>query len=156
MKTSQKTPAWAIELVNQVCNDYKRTLPEVLSWKALRATPKWTYYRDGSRRLVLPRTSSSGTTYKEYVKSWRPYKLGKGKIHVTAGKSLEDQKLVLLHELAHWIVIKNKTQGHTSAFWDLAFELYKRYDVGLDKAYEREKHYRKQATVAYQRALTKE
>jgi hypothetical protein len=44
-------------------------------------------------------------------------------ITITAGKDRRDQKLVLLHELAHW-VLPDK-EHHGDAFWRLAFELYR-------------------------------
>ncbi len=61
----------------------------------------------------------------------------------------------MLHELAHHITNKRKDTGHTVKFWHKAFELYDQYGVGIDKAYEREKNYKKYATVAYQKALAK-
>lgn len=126
MKASKTTPAWALELTQEVCRDYKRALPKRLQW----------YNRND--------WSKSGGT------CWRD------KIHISAGDDEYDQVLVLLHELAHHIVNKTKPRvGHTIRFWRLAFELYERYGIDLGVALEREEDYRKKATWAYQEALAK-
>jgi hypothetical protein len=65
---------------------------------------------------------------------------------VHAGTARRDQKLVLLHELAHWLV----QAGHTRTFWETAFALYRRYNVPLRYAFKSEKHDKK-ARAAYRR-----
>ena len=66
-----------------------------------------------------------------------------------AGRPRRAQKLVLLHELAHWL---NPKQHHSSAFWDTAWRLYRRYKVPVRYAARREGHYRAGALVAARRA----
>ncbi len=44
-------------------------------------------------------------------------------ITITAGHDRKDSKLVLLHELAHWVLPDNEHHGDN--FWRLAFDLYK-------------------------------
>ena len=72
-----------------------------------------------------------------------------GRVVVTAGRSRKDQKLVLLHELAHWLL--PYSEQHGSNFWDKAWELYRRYGVPVLYAKGREGSYRKGALVAYRR-----
>src|SRR4051794_37608637 len=56
----------------------------------------------------------------------------KERINITAGTDEKDQKLVLLHELAHWIMIERHgmREGHTPLFWAVAFDLYEYYGLG--------------------------
>lgn len=77
------------------------------------------------------------------------YTFWKGIIRFTAGLDELDQKLVLLHELAHWITL----ELHTNKFWDKAWELYRRYKIPIRYAKTRESSYRKGALVAYHRSL---
>lgn len=44
-------------------------------------------------------------------------------ITVTAGKDRRDAKLVLLHEIAHWVLPDKEHHGDN--FWRLAFDLYR-------------------------------
>lgn len=130
MKTSKTMPDWAVELVKQVCKDYNRTLPARVQW-----------YR---RRF---RKHTSGFT------RW-----GGKEIHISAGSDEYDQELVLLHELAHYLVMRTKKgrhESHSIRFWRLAFELYDRYGIELGYAIYREEHYRTKATWAYKEQLAK-
>lgn len=144
MKTTYSTPQWAIELTEQVCKDYTRSLPKELQWFKRNTGGGYERVELGEGRYSykkVPRKYSSGWTRS----------IG-NKIHIAAGTDESDQKLVLLHELAHHILNKTKKgrhQGHTLKFWRLAFQLYIKYEVGLEKGYEREKHYRGKATWAY-------
>lgn len=77
---------------------------------------------------------------------------GHGRVHISAGSDATDQRLVLLHELAHHLVQKSRKgrrESHSMRFWRLTFELYERYGVDLDYAHERERHYRQGASTAY-------
>ncbi len=142
MKIVGKAPEWATELFKQVCKDYNRGLPSQFAWRNAN------------------RDSSSGVTRSSWYKKGVKTKSGKlkfvqwyGEVSVRAGRDEQDQKLVLLHELAHHIVGRSKTgrgQGHTMKFWKLAFELYDRYGVDMDYAIGREKNYKAYATVAYE------
>ena len=142
MQTTSTTPNWAVELVEQVCKDRRRAVPSRLQWYDRSKSTKVyrTWNEDGSRSLKIKN--------QEYTSGWTTV----GKIHISAGTSEEDQKLVLLHELAHHLLNKTKKsrlQGHSIRFWRLAFELYHQYGVDLGYAYQREKNYKKKATVAY-------
>lgn len=72
-----------------------------------------------------------------------------GRIVVTAGKLRRDQKLILLHELAHWLMPDD--EHHGPSFWDKVWQLYHRYGVPIRYAKEREGNYRKGALAAYRR-----
>lgn len=118
-------PDWAQELTIKVCKDYNRWPPKII-WRN----------RYGKH--------SSGVTY--------VYKKRGFDITVRAGTDIDDQKLVLLHELAHYIVAKSKKgkrESHSLRFWRLAFELYECYGVDRDMAYEREKGYKEKARWAF-------
>jgi predicted metal-dependent hydrolase len=130
MKTTKTMPIWAIDLVTQVCKDYNRKLPVRVQWYK-RQRGAW----------------SSGFT------RWN----GK-EIHISAGSNEYDQELVLLHELAHYLVMRTKKgrrESHSMRFWRVAFELYSRYGMELGYAIYREEHYRAKATWAYQEQLAK-
>ena len=116
-------PEWVRELVAKVCLDYGHgeLQPEIL-WR-------WKFRR-----------SSSGFAYNK-----------ENRISITAGKDRDDQRLVLLHELAHWL--RPTGEHHSSQFWDLAFNLYRNYGVKITYAVNREKHYRKEAFKAYRRGV---
>lgn len=142
MKTIGNPPEWATELFTTVCKDYNRGLPSQFVWKNAN------------------RSGSSGVHKPGWGKRYRMTKGGKlkatnwwGEIIVRAGSDIQDQKLVLLHELAHHVAARSKTRrhhGHTIRFWKLAFEFYDRYGVDMEYAYDREKNYKAKATQAYE------
>lgn len=147
MKTSPRTPQWAIDLTEEVCKDYNRTLPGELKWK------------------IATRESSSGRTMYAKGKAGKQLfvrkKTGRvvafrGSVGVVAGSSEKDAKLVLLHELAHWVCTRGKSMGHTVVFWKKAFELYKRYGVDMEYAFSREKDYKSTAVSVYERYYKEE
>ena len=92
-------PAWALALVATVCADADVRAPR-LAWR---------------RRAG---TSSTGVTRRR-----------DGIVAVRAGTDELDQRLTLLHELAHWLSPAPRRQRgarshHGRAFYDIAFELY--------------------------------
>ena len=69
-------------------------------------------------------------------------------IHINAGRSRTDTKMVLLHELAHLV-----TEGiHSPQFWDVAWMLYRWAKLPVRYCLAREKEYRKGAVTAYIRS----
>ena len=110
-------PTWAHKLLIRVTRDAQRRDRPRLKW------------RRHNRHL------SSGWCH-----------MATGTIMIHAGTAHRDQKLVLLHELAHWLV----RAGHTTTFWDTAFALYRRYKVPMRYAFKSEKHAKK-ARAAYRR-----
>lgn len=130
MKTTKTAPQWAIELVEQVCKDYRRKLPRKLQW------------------FNTKRQHTSG--YTRYDGS---------KIHISAGKDEWEHKPVLLHELTHQVIAKTRkgqSENHSMRFWRLLFEFGERYkcvelirqrDIAL--ATEWRPGTRKKAQIAY-------
>ena len=96
-------PAWALALVATVCADAGAEQPRV-SWR-----------RRASEH-------STGATR-------RP----DGIVAVRAGGDALDQRLTLLHELAHWLAPPprrvRRTVHHGRAFYEIAFELYRRHGL---------------------------
>jgi hypothetical protein len=57
-----------------------------------------------------------------------------GSVSVTAGTDPVDQRLTLLHELAHWLGPaprrrRGRVQHHDARFYEIAFNLYRTYDI---------------------------
>ena len=97
-------PAWAAELVEAVCADAS-VAPPRLTWRN----------RQG--------THSTGVARRQA-----------GTISVRAGSDPLDQRLTLLHELAHWLAVPVRRRGrrtahHDLAFYRIAFELYRRHGL---------------------------
>ena len=140
MRTSP--PRWAADLAARVCAEAGVAVPR-LEWLPASSVPKRlrsrrTTYRIAGLTLDPNRELSAGSTY-----------FGEETIRVWHGTLRASQRLVLLHELAHWIV-----RGfHTDRFWDEALRLYKRYaPTGLAFAVESEARYRTGALRAAVRA----
>lgn len=79
-------------------------------------------------------------------------------ITICAGKDRIDCKLVILHELSHWILPLGIDkygfmihEGHTPRFWDIAWDLYRQFKLPIRYCQQREYTYKKQAKVAYAR-----
>ncbi|HET6745805.1 MAG TPA: hypothetical protein VFH90_08160 [Candidatus Limnocylindria bacterium] len=99
-----EAPDWARSLVLQVCSEADAPLPR-LTWRT----------RD--------RPTSSGVT-----------RQSAGAISLVAGSDVMDQRLTLLHELAHWLTPlpsrrRRRARHHDAAFYACAFDLYRRHGV---------------------------
>jgi hypothetical protein len=97
-------PAWARELVRAVCADAGVTPPRLI----------WRIRRGGTSTGVARRSG--------------------GTLSVRAGSDPIDQRLTLLHELAHWIAPVTRRRGrravhHGRGFYTVAFALYRRHGV---------------------------
>lgn len=111
-----RPPVWALRLVAETCEREGVRPPEV-RWK----------------RRDAPVSSSSGT----YYRNLGPL------ILVRAGYTRKDQKLVLLHELAHHL--SPAGHHHSPMFWRKAWELYRRHRMTAF-ALIRERGYKAHAT----------
>jgi hypothetical protein len=93
-------PGWALDLVAEVCAD-AGVRPPLLSWRT----------RRGEASTGLARRAD-------------------GLVAVRAGRDPIDQRLTLLHELAHWLTPASRRRGrsvhHGRAFYAVAFDLYRR------------------------------
>lgn len=106
-------PAWAARLVLEVCGEAGVATPSL----------RW-------RRAARP--TSSGVTRRE-----------QGSVAVTAGEDPLDQRLTLLHELAHWLAEpprrrRGRATHHGAGFYRVAFDLYARYGIPAAEAISRE------------------
>ena len=98
-------PTWASELVAAVCGDAAVSPPR-LAWRR----------RAGEHSTGVARRAD-------------------GVVAVRAGSDEVDQRLTLLHELAHWLAPVPARRGrrrvihHGRRFYGIAFELYRRHGV---------------------------
>ena len=96
-------PGWALDLIAEVCADAGAT-PPILSWRIRRSE------------------ASTGLTRR-----------ADGLVAVRAGIDPLDQRLTLLHELAHWLTPATRRRGrsvhHGRAFYAIAFDLYRRHGL---------------------------
>jgi hypothetical protein len=113
LASTQQPPAWASALIGRVCSQHRRRVPHV-RWR--RRTAPWT----------------SGAVYYDSTG-----------ISIVAGTDVAQLRLVLLHELAHYIV--GPAHQHDERFWRLCWELYRRHSVELGYAWAAETAYRKGA-----------
>ncbi|KKN18478.1 hypothetical protein LCGC14_0955360 [marine sediment metagenome] len=117
---SVPTPQWATELAREV-TDAEGTRMPTIDWR-----------EDGSMY-------TGGRTW-----------TFRGRILINAGTDLADQKLVLLHELAHAVLPPHV--NHSARFWATAFRLYREHGLDLKDSWQRERSYKQQATRAAARA----
>lgn len=80
--------------------------------------------------LAAGRDDVPDLTWRRSRKAWGTsgcYVHGDNRIVVTAGagRDRREERFVLLHELAHWLV----QDGHTNAFWEQAFRLYRQHGL---------------------------
>lgn len=101
-------PIWAHALVADVCAEAGVAPPRLL-WRR----------RDDEHSTGLTRRSD-------------------GLVAVRAGRDPVDQRLTLLHELAHWLAATSRrgrrAVHHGRAFYSIAFELYRRHGIGDENA----------------------
>ena len=115
-------PPWAQRIVRDVARSSRRPQPD-LRWRETR------------------RRRSAGSAADERNGD-------QPAIFIGAGRDTIDQRLVLCHELAHWLV--GPGEGHSLRFWRCAWRLYRRYRVPIHYALAREGEY-EGAIVAYKR-----
>ena len=134
-------PKWAKELIRDTIRylqseGYQCDIPEVT----------WRKQTDGF--------TSSGCCHNDHI-------------YIVANPNMMiDIKLVILHELTHWALPLNRNwvlplysighEGHTPAFWDLAWNLYRHYKLPIRYCQTREAEYRIGSIAAYHRSLRKE
>lgn len=97
-------PAWALSLLDVACADARAAPPRLL-WRNRRGE------------------HSTGVTRRV-----------DGLVAVRAGSDPLDQRLTLLHELAHWLAAptrrrRGRSVHHGRQFYAVAFELYRRHGV---------------------------
>ncbi len=134
-------PAWARRLIERACASEQTEGLPVVEWGTVRADSRPVRLRGGNASYAIDYAHlSHGETRQEP---------GEESIKVWAGADERDARVVLLHELAHWIT----GDLHTPRFWDCAWRLFKRYMRNdLDYVLAREAEYRVGAIRAAARA----
>jgi hypothetical protein len=99
-----RAPGWAVALVDAVCAE-AGVEPPRLAWRR----------RRGEHSTGVARRQA-------------------GMIAVRAGTDPTDQRLTLLHELAHWLAPvparrRGRSEHHGRAFYEVAFALYRRHGL---------------------------
>jgi len=101
-------PEWARSLVESVCAEAGRPVPQ-LAWRSRRGA------------------GSTGLTRRDA-----------DVLAVRAGSDPVDQRLTLLHELAHWLTPverrRRRTVHHGLRFYETAFDLYRRHGLAAADA----------------------
>ncbi len=120
-------PNWANKIVEEIIEQKQLTTPKIKWIKS----KKFRYY--------------AGYAFSHEIQNLRC----EYHIRITIGKKLPrwEQKLILLHELAHYIC--KKDEHHNEEFWTTAFILYRRYKLPMRKALQHESAYRKRAHKGY-------
>ena len=93
-----KPPQWAVDLVGRIAHSQGRCDLPTINWRRLKQ--HW-----GSSGL----TQTSGL-------------LRRLVLTIRAGRDERDQRMVLLHETAHWLL--GTKEGHSPRFYSKAFELF--------------------------------
>ena len=147
-----RTPAWAQRLIEEVARAHGRDFTPVVNWRRAGVRSYWGVRPfESSGRADAPHIRAAYHYYAIEGHVWEYIQETPGQITITAGTSRMDAKLVVLHELAHWL--QPSDTGHSPAFWDKAWELYRQYNIPIRYARAREESYRKGSVTAYKRSL---
>jgi hypothetical protein len=122
--TNHPPPQWVADIVRDVCA--AAGVPEpTISWRKSKA------------RYDLEWSGGDSNSTRRHINIWY-------------GRDPVDQKLVVLHELAHQLAPAN--DSHSKAFWEIAYDLYERYGLARYASERREIGYMATAVrVAYAR-----
>jgi len=142
---NETPPIWVQELVERVCSDMRLRRRPIIVWKSRKKIPKSLSNTKPPEELLhigtysyLRKDGGAG----QVMSDWKTVEIYHGKLYV-------DQKLTVLHELAHWIV----KDSHTKAFWDMAWILYTTYmPRSIDYALHAEARYKIESCHAAIRA----
>lgn len=129
-----KPPQWAVDVTRQIASTYGRPDLPTLVWRR-------NQYRYSSGLSVAS------------------IKLQRGVISVQAGKFEPDQRSVVLHELAHWLV--GNKESHSTVFFRQVFEFYEqwgdlRYSLRRELRYKPETAREALLESAYDKAFVDE
>jgi hypothetical protein len=123
VESSPAAPAWARDLAGAVAEHHGAALGvPALRWRRRRGP-------GSTGRCVLPQARAP-----------------QGWIAISAGSDRLEQRHVLLHELAHWLL--PRAAHHGPAFYDLAWRLWAAYGIPPERALRREVPYRAEAARA--------
>lgn len=153
---------WMYDTVDRECKQRGVAVPPLkvrYGWdghnvevlKGTRGAKEWpTYLRDEKGHFILDANGyvqrAGPSTYHKWVKTMRRDSSGYCRygrnISFVFGSDIEDRKLVVLHELAHWFT---PYESHSQKFWDVAFRLFKKYKLDAAVATNRSVNYKKKA-----------
>jgi predicted metal-dependent hydrolase len=119
---ADRVPDWAKALTHRIASDYEFEEVPPIRWRESRINMQ-----------------TAGSTHWEGTRANGKHR----NISILAGRNVNDARLVLVHELAHWSLPPKC--GHNRRFWRRCWEMYERYGVNLDYAYNREKSYKMKA-----------
>jgi len=129
-----KAPEWAVDLVQQISIEQELHKPELVWRRAGKRGNGWVERVRGSENWVRqeprrPKFSSGSTA------------LDRKRIVVTAGSDRSDQRLVLIHEMAH--VAVGGPEWHGAAFYRVAWRYFGQYaqNVSVRTLLQREGQY---------------
>lgn len=98
-------------------------------------------------RIVLPRLVWRHSQTKEFT-SGACWFSSPAKIVITAGWALDHQRIILAHELAHWLNPDSRCRaesrgprGHGNEFYNTAFRLYRRFRLPVRECEHYESEY---------------
>ena len=135
MKQPQWTKQFIADAIAELNNlGYECEIPNI-NWRKPTVN-KYNFVDDTVSRIR--RKDSSGVTYQKHIT-------------ICLGSDRVDAKLVILHEIAHWALPWK--EHHSPRFWDLAWWLYRKFNMPIRYCLEREKQYRKEAVKAYRRSI---
>lgn len=131
------TPKWASSLVAEICGECNFPVPEL----------RWYGYRTVNPKFI---TETYGGMTVEHV-AWKfapQFTLGSSfgqcyneidRIDVFAGPDRLDQRYVVLHEMAHYLLKHGGVRAdHNHVFWDQAYRLFLAYDLPIMDAIKRD------------------
>lgn len=107
IRNAMTQPDWATLLIKDVLFLHNRTKAPKIEWKV-----------GGGSGVTKVRGVYKRRGYKRVIK----YRRGTPNIIVRVNGDLARSKLVLLHELSHWLL--RAQHWHDKAFWKKAWELY--------------------------------
>lgn len=143
MRTTGKPPAWAVRLVEDACAAEGVAPPAELTWSRRHERFHFRAVLPPDDRHGLPeriatasrkeplvargatevkRVAQPGSDASSSGRCW-----GTERIHVTAGKSRDDQRIVLAHEIAHHLNHGAGGHGHEPAFWAALARVFRRF-----------------------------
>lgn len=128
-------PAWAEQIIVKVAREHHRRVPDV-TWRTYKV-----HVRTAGSTITEDKKITLTSLLRQRTKIIVPG------VHCSrvARRERADAKRVLCHELAHWL----SGEGHTRAFWLVAFELYRRFRIPLSAALRSECEYKQGALAGY-------
>lgn len=134
-------PLWATAIVKDVCKEQGRIPLPTINWYGYRDIDPFLisklYGGDVMTHVAWKHEVDYGFEGCSFgqCQNEKPYE-----IDIFAGFCRKDQRLVLLHEMSHYVLSRHRMGhiAHSAAFWDLTFRLFLRHGVPIMDGIERE------------------